>query len=88
MYDILILTYHTNMTTISVPVKAGQEEFINSMVKQRFASNKAEVIRKAIDLLAEDELFASVLRAEREIAEGKVLYGDPRKLLKKFAKYD
>ena len=76
------------MTTLSVPIRANQEEFINSMVKQRFASNKADVVRKAIDLLAEEELLASVLRAERELEEGKILYGDPRKLLKKFSKYD
>ncbi|MEK7669273.1 MAG: hypothetical protein AAB350_01640 [Patescibacteria group bacterium] len=84
MYDIIILNNHTNMTTLSIPINSSQEEFINSMIKQKFASNKAEVVRKAIDLLAEDEAVASVLRAEQELLDGKIFYGDLRKILKKF----
>jgi Arc/MetJ-type ribon-helix-helix transcriptional regulator len=76
------------MTTLSVPISPGQAEFIDSLVKNKKASNKADAVRKAIDLLAEEELLASVMRAEQELKEGKVLYGDPRKLLKRFSKYD
>lgn len=72
------------MTTISVPIRANQEEFINSMIKQKLANNKAEVVRKAIDLLVENEAIAAVLRAEQELLEGKVFRGDLRKILKKF----
>ena len=76
------------MTTLSVPINSKQEEFINSLVKSKRAANKADAVRKAINLLAEEELLASVLRAEKELEEGKILYGDPRKILKKFSKYD
>jgi len=76
------------MTTLSVPISPGQAEFINSLVKNKRASNKADAVRKAIDLLAEEEAFASIMRAEQELKEGKILYGDPRKLLKRFSKYD
>jgi len=72
------------MTTISVPINIKQEEFINSLVKRNFATNKADAVRKAIDLLAEEEAVASVLRADQELMDGKILRGDPRKLLKKF----
>jgi len=72
------------MTTLSVPISPGQAEFINSLVKNKKASNKADAVRKAIDLLAEEEAFASVLKAEQEVLEGKVIYGDLRKILKKF----
>jgi Arc/MetJ-type ribon-helix-helix transcriptional regulator len=76
------------MTTLSIPINSMQEEFINYFVKSKQAANKADAVRKAINLMAEEELLASVLRAEQEYKEGKVLYGDPRKLLKKFSKYD
>lgn len=76
------------MTTLSIPISSAQEEFIISLVKSKKASNKADAVRQAINLLAEEELLASILQAEREVAEGKILYGDPRKLLKKFSKYD
>ncbi len=72
------------MTTISVPVSAAQEEFINSFVKRGLAPNKAVAIRRAIDLLAEEEAIGSVLKAEQELLEGKVFYGDLKKIAKKF----
>ncbi|MEK7116921.1 MAG: hypothetical protein AAB837_02040 [Patescibacteria group bacterium] len=72
------------MTTISVPIHDRHLEFINSYIKRGFASNKAAVVRRAIDKFAEDDLLASVLRAEQEYREGKVLRGDLREILKKF----
>ncbi|MEK9175022.1 MAG: type II toxin-antitoxin system ParD family antitoxin [Patescibacteria group bacterium] len=71
------------MTTLSVPVSAKLEEFISQMIGQGRAANKADVVRKALDLLAEEEAIASVLKAEQEIREGKILRGDLRKLMKK-----
>ena len=71
------------MTTLSVPVSAKLEEFINQMIGQGRAANKADVVRKALDLLAEEEAIASVLKAERETREGKILRGDLKKLMKK-----
>ena len=50
------------MTTISVPLPAHLEEFVNNLAKQR-GSNKAEVVRSALNLLAEEEAVQDVLRA-------------------------
>ncbi len=72
------------MTTLSVPVSAHMEEFVNSLVKRGFASNKAEVVRKALILLAEEEAINSVLLGEKELSEGKILRGDLRKIAKRF----
>ncbi len=72
------------MTTISVPINNEQAEFIDFLVKTKRASNKADAVRKAIDLLKEEDAIASVLKSEQEILEGKVFYGDLRKIIKKF----
>jgi len=74
------------MSTLSVPLTPQLEEFINKMVGEGYAENKAQVVRRAIAKLAEDEAVATVLNAEREIREGKVLYGDLDKLAKKLRK--
>lgn len=70
------------MSTLSVPLTTHHEDFIRSMVKQGYAPTKAEVVRRALDRLAEDEAVAVVLRSEQELKEGKVFYGDLRKLAK------
>ena len=72
------------MTTISVPLNIKQTEFIEFLVEGGRAANKADAVRKAIDLLAEEEAIASVLRGEQDMLEGKVFRGDPRKILKRF----
>ena len=72
------------MSTLSVPLPPNLEEFVKNQVKQGHAANKAEVVRKALKLLCEEEAIRVVLESEREISEGKILRGDLRKLLKKF----
>ncbi len=72
------------MTTISVPVTAKQEKFIKDLVKSGRAANKAHAIRLGIDALAEDDTFVSLQRSLQESRSGKVLYGNPRELIKKF----
>jgi Arc/MetJ-type ribon-helix-helix transcriptional regulator len=71
------------MTTISLPLATHLEEAINNLVKKGFGTNKADVIRKAITRLLEDEAVMAVLVAEQEASEGKVLNGDLKTLLKK-----
>ena len=68
------------MTTLSVPLNKDLEEIVNSFVKRGFAPNKAEVMRKALIFLAEEEAVQDVLRAEKELGEGKILRGDLRKI--------
>lgn len=67
------------MTTLSVPLGADQQKFVESYVKSGRAENKAQVVRRALQLLAEEEAVQSVLRAQRE----PTLRGDLRGLLKK-----
>lgn len=52
------------MTTLSVPLPPQLEEFISSQIKNGFASNKAEVVRKALKLLEEEEAVLAVLKSD------------------------
>ncbi len=70
------------MSTLSVPLTSELENFITAMVQSGKAANKADVVRKALTKMSEDEAIAAVLQSEREAKEGKVLYGDLRKLMK------
>lgn len=67
------------MSTLSVPLNKNLEEIVNSFVKKGYAPNKAEVMRKALIFLAEEEAVQDVLRAEKE----PTLRGDLRELAKK-----
>jgi len=73
------------MSTLSVPMNPKLEEIVNSLVKKGYGANKADVVRKAVILLAEEEAIATVLKSEQEIKEGKILKGDLKKLLKKLS---
>ena len=72
------------MSTISVPLNAELTNWLEQMVKQGYADNKASLVRKAIKRLAEEEAIAVVLRAEQELRDGKILRGDLDKLAKNF----
>ena len=66
------------MTTLSVPLPAHLEELVKKLAKQR-GSNKAEVVRHALELLAEEEAVMAVLKAEQE----PILRGNLKDLVKK-----
>jgi putative addiction module CopG family antidote len=68
------------MSTLSVPLSPKLEEFVNSMVESGRGANKADVVRKAIEFLAEEEAVREILEARRE----PILKGDLRDLAKKF----
>ncbi len=68
------------MSTISVPLSPHLEEELNKLVQSGYGSNKADVVRRAITKISEDEAVATVLRAQKEES----LYGDLRELAKKF----
>ena len=70
------------MTTISVPIPAPLEEFIKKMVRDGHAANKADVVRKALTRMREEEAINSVLRGVQEGREGKNLEGDLDELAK------
>ena len=69
------------MTTISVPLSKEHQESLDHLVKSGVAPNRAAVMRKALERLAEEEAIEDVLRAEREVSQGKVLKGNTRTLL-------
>lgn len=68
------------MSTLSVPLTPSLERFINDQVESGRASNKADVVRRALTRFSEDEAVEMILRAQKEIADGKGLRGDLRKL--------
>jgi len=70
------------MSTISVPLPAHLEEALNNLIKSGYGSNKADVVRRAITRVSEEEAVQTVLKAEKEISTGKGLSGDLRKLAK------
>lgn len=67
------------MSTMSVPLPSHMEEFIKDQVKQGKSANKADVVRRALRLLEEEEAVQAVLRAETEPS----LKGDLRSLSKR-----
>ena len=76
------------MSTLSTPLPPQLDEFVTSYVKQGKAANKADVVRKALKLLAEDEAVMAVLEAERELDDGKGLRGNLDVLAKRLSKHD
>ena len=70
------------MSTLSVPLTPKLEEFINQQVKSGRAANKADVVRRALTAMTEEEAVQEVLLAQKEIREGKGLRGDLRELMK------
>ena len=67
------------MPTISVPITPEQEKFIRQYIKEGKADNKAQVVRRALAKLKEDEAVQAVLRAQTE----PFLKGDIRELIRK-----
>lgn len=72
------------MSMLSVPLTPALEETIERLVKGGIAANKADLARKAIECFAEQQAIEDVLRAERELKEGKIIRGDFKELIKKF----
>lgn len=71
------------MTTISVPISPKLEESINNLIESGYGSNKADVVRRAITRLAEEEAVMAILKAQQEIEGGKGLVGDLDELANK-----
>jgi len=72
------------MSTLSVPLTPKLEEMVNNLVRDGFASNKAEVMRKALKKTAEEEVVKRILTASKEARAGRLLYGDLDELAKNF----
>lgn len=74
------------MSILSVPVSPKLEELVNSLVKSGYGANKADVVRKALNLLAEEEAIRAVREAQQELRDGKALRGDLKNLIKRITK--
>ena len=72
------------MTTITIPVTAELNDFIDNQVKLGEASSKADFVRRAIQKMKEDIFVQQILQAKKEAKEGKLLKGDLDKLAKGF----
>ena len=69
------------MTTITIPLNKELEETVESLLQDGRFDTKTAMVRYALQRLAEEEAVERVLRAEREIQEGKGLSGDVRALV-------
>ena len=67
------------MSTISVPLTPDLEKFIDQMVNRGEAANKADVVRKALRRMSEEEAVNAILAAQKEPN----LKGDLRSLAKR-----
>ncbi len=70
------------MSTLSIPLPAALEAFVEQAVRRGVAPNKAEVVRQALARYAEDQAVEQVLRAEQELKEGKILRGNLKALIR------
>ncbi len=69
------------MSTISVPLSAEETSMLDSLVAVGTGSSRADVMRRGLELISEEQAVLSVLKSEQEIAEGKILRGDARTIL-------
>ncbi len=67
------------MATISVPLSKEHEEALDVLVQQGVGSSRADVMRRALSRMSEQEAVEAVLRANKEPS----LSGDLRALAKK-----
>jgi len=69
------------MATISVPLSAELEHSLDTLVESGVGSNRADVMRRALEKFAEDAAINAVLQASREVSDGKILRGNSREIL-------
>lgn len=69
------------MATISVPLTSELQDRLDTLVAEGVGTNRADVMRRALEFFAEEEAVNAVLKAEREVAAGKVLRGNPSDVL-------
>lgn len=68
------------MSTLSIPVSPHMLLAIEDLVRDGRASNKADLVRKAIENYLKEEAIRAILQAEKE----PTLEGDLDELAKKF----
>jgi len=69
------------MSTTSIPLTPHLQASIESLIRNGFATTKAEAVRRAIDRAAEEEAINAVRISQQEVQQGKILRGDLRVLM-------
>ena len=69
------------MATISVPLSSDLQDRLDALVAEGVGANRADVMRRALEWFSEEEAVNAVIRAEREVASGKILRGNSRDVL-------
>lgn len=69
------------MSTISVPLSPKLQGHLDTLVANGVGSNRADVMRRALEKFSEDEAVNAILMAEREVNQGKILRGNTREIL-------
>ncbi|MEK7185285.1 MAG: ribbon-helix-helix domain-containing protein [Patescibacteria group bacterium] len=71
------------MANISVPLPTKLLDAVEERVRDGHEESKSSLVRKAVEKYLDDQFVQDILLAQKEVAEGKVLRGDLKKLLKK-----
>jgi len=71
------------MSTLSVPLNRELEEFVELQIKEGEASNKADVVRRALIKMKEDLAFERLHKSLQDVKDGNVFKGDLDKLVNK-----
>jgi Arc/MetJ-type ribon-helix-helix transcriptional regulator len=71
------------MTTITVPINAELQQFIEEEIESGKSETKAHVVRYALMRLKEERGLERLMEAEADIKEGRIYQGSLRDLAKK-----
>jgi putative addiction module CopG family antidote len=71
------------MSTLSVPLNRELDEFVEMQVKEGEASNKADVVRRALLKMKEDVAFERLKQSVQDVKDGNVFEGDLKDLVTK-----
>ena len=73
------------MATITIPINAELEKFIEEELARGTSDSKAHLVRYALSRLREERALERLREAEGDIAEGRVYKGSLSKLAKSFS---
>ena len=71
------------MTTITIPINAELQQFIEEEIESGKSETKAHVVRYALLRLKEERGLERLMEAEADIVEGRVYQGSLKALAKK-----
>lgn len=71
------------MANISVPLPTKLLDAVEERVRNGYEESKSSLVRKAVEKYLDDQFVQDILLAQKEVAEGKVLRGNLKALLKK-----